>query len=119
MPDFINSVRLSSYAIFRVYNPTSNNVTIYDASYITSHIDKLVGEPDLTLVNAMRVLRKVDNYLAIGYSRGVMKFDGEKFSIMFTGPTSVLYLGESKDKKLLYCRSVGIFEVSEDFSTVI
>ena len=100
------------------YNPTSNNVTIYDASYITSHIDKLVGEPDLTLVNAMRVLRKVDNYLAIGYSRGVMKFDGEKFSIMFTGPTSVLYLGESKDKKLLYCRSVGIFEVSEDFSTV-
>ena len=100
------------------YNPTSNNVTIYDASYITSHIDKLVGEPDLTLVNAMRVLRKVDNYLAIGYSRGVMKFDGEKFSIMFTGPTSVLYLGESKDKRLLYCRSVGIFEVSDDFATV-
>lgn len=100
------------------YNPASNDVTIYDSNYITSHTDQIEGEPDLSLVTAMRVLRSLDHYLAIGYSRGIMKFDGEHFSIMATGPTSVLYLGKSNEGKLLYCRSVGIFEVDDDFKNV-
>ena len=43
VPDFVNSVRLSSYAIFRVYNPTSNKVVlnIYDGSQLGTIINSV------------------------------------------------------------------------------
>ena len=98
------------------FNPSDDNVFIYDTTYINDHLDKLVNDPDTSIVSAMRALRSYDNYLAIGYSRGVIKFDGSKFSVMFTGPTSVLYIAKSKDNKLLFNRSAGIFEIDDDFS---
>ena len=97
------------------YNPTAKSVTIYDEEYIASHTEKLKDVPDVSLVAAMRCLRSFDNYLAIGYTRGVAKFDGSKFSAMGTGPTSVLYLSKSKDGKLLFNRSTGIYEVDDSF----
>ena len=98
------------------YNPSDDNIFIYDADYISSHIDKTVGDPDLSVTGAMRSLRSFDNYIAAGYSRGIVKFDGEKFSVMFTGPTSVLYLSKSNTGTLLFNRSAGIFEIDDDFS---
>ena len=100
------------------YNPSSNNVTIYDVSYMTAHLDKLVGDPDLAIIGAMRSLRAFDNYLAAGYSRGIVKFDGEKFSVLYTGPTSVLYLSKFPNGQLAYNRTAGIFLVSDDFETI-
>ena len=100
------------------YDPVNDSVFIYDADYMNAHIDKLVGEPDTTLIGAMRSLRAFDNYLAAGYSRGIVKFDGEKFSVMYTGPTSVLYIVKSNEGKLLFNRSAGIFSIDDSFSKI-
>ena len=99
------------------YNPNNDNLVIYDAEYIADHISKVVEVPDISIVAAMRCLRNFDNYLAIGYTRGVAKFDGTNFSAMGTGPTSVLYLSKSNEGKLLFNRSAGIFEIDDDFTT--
>ena len=99
------------------YDPATDNVVIYDSEYITSHLEKVVEVPDTSIIAAMRCLRSFDNYLAIGYTRGVAKFDGNKFSAMGTGPTSVLYLSKSKEGKLLFNRSAGIFEIDDDFTS--
>ena len=99
------------------YNPSNDNLVIYDAEYIADHISKVVEVPDISIVAAMRCLRSFDNYLAIGYTRGVAKFDGTNFSAMGTGPTSVLYLSKSNEGKLLFNRSAGIFEIDDDFTT--
>ena len=98
------------------YNPVNDNVVIYDAEHITSHLDKLVEVPDTSIIAAMRCLRSFDNYLAIGYTRGVAKFDGTNFSAMGTGPTSVLYLSKSNEGKLLFNRSAGIFAIDDNFT---
>ena len=100
------------------YNPTDNIVFIYDAEYMNDHLNKLVGDPDTSVISAMRSLRALDGYLAAGYSRGIVKFDGEKFSVMYTGPTSVLYVGKSNEGKLLFNRSAGIFSIDDDFSKI-
>ncbi len=100
------------------YDPSSTNVTIYDVSYMNAHLDKVVGDPDLTVIGAMRSLRAFDNYLAAGYSRGIVKFDGELFSVLYTGPTSVLYLSKFNTGELAYNRTAGIFLVDDDFNTI-
>ena len=99
------------------YDPISDSVIIYDAEYIAAHLDKVVDVADTSLIAAMRCLRSFDHYLAIGYTRGVAKFDGSKFSAMGTGPTSVLYLSKSNEGKLLFNRSAGIFEIDDGFSS--
>ena len=98
------------------YNPSTSAVTIYDVEYVTNHTDKLVGEPNLDLTDTVRSLRNFDSYLAIGYGRGVMKFDGTNFSVMNTGNTGVLYISKSKDGKLIFNRTAGIFEIDDDFT---
>ena len=98
------------------YDPSTENVVIYDSDYISTHTDKLIGNPDIDLANAMRALRAFDNYLAIGYQRGLIKFDGVNFSIMYIG-SNVLYIGASKEGKLLFDRTAGIYEVDDDFTT--
>lgn len=98
------------------YNPSTDAVIIFDAEYIADHTSILVEVPDVSIVAAMRCLRSFDNYLAIGYTRGVAKFDGTNFSAMGTGPTSVLYLSKSKEGKLLFNRSAGIFEIDDNFT---
>ena len=98
------------------YSPASNGVKIYDAEYVAAHLEKTVGSPDLSLTSAMRALRNFGTYLGIGYSRGVMKFDGTKFSVMYTGSRSVLFLDKSKDGKMIYDQTIGLFEVDDDFT---
>ncbi len=107
----INGIGLVKYEIEK------DELTIYDIDYITSHLDKLTGDPEIALTNATRSLRAFDDYLAIGYARGVMKFDGEKFSIVNVG-TNVLYMNKTKDGKLLCDKTKGLFIIEDDFSTI-
>lgn len=100
------------------YDPNTSETVIYDGEYISSHTDKLVGDPDLSLTNAVRSLRSFDNYLAIGYSRGLMRFDGAKFSVMYVGPKSVLFINKSNDGKLMFDKTDGIFEVDDAFENI-
>lgn len=99
------------------YDPISAAVTIYDLDYISTHIDKTVGNPDLSFTNTVRCLRSFDNYLAMGYARGVMKFDGINFSIMHVG-SNVLYINKTKDGKLLFDRTQGLFVIDDEFETI-
>lgn len=97
------------------YDPHAEEVVIYDSDYIVNHLGTLVGDPDLALVNTVRSLRSFDGYLALGYARGVMRFDGERFSIMNIG-SNVLYINKTKDGKLLFDRTQGIFVVDDEFT---
>lgn len=98
------------------YDPTTEAVFIYDKAYIADHIDKIVGEVNLGATDSVRSLKSFDSYLAIGYGRGLLKFDGVSFSAMFV-PANVLYFQQSKEGKLLFVRTQGIFEVDDDFTT--
>lgn len=99
------------------YDPKTEQVVIYDQSYIADHHDKLVGAPDLTLTNAIRSMRAFDDTLVLGYSRGVMLFDGTDFSIMNIG-SNVLYINKTKDGQILIDRTQGLFVIDDDFSSV-
>lgn len=97
------------------YDPHAEQVVIYDGDYIAEHHGKLVGAPDLTITNTIRCMRSFDDYLALGYIRGVMRFDGENFSVMHVG-SNVLYINKTKDGQLLFDRSQGLFAIDDDFS---
>ncbi|WP_405346372.1 hypothetical protein, partial [Ruminococcus sp.] len=99
------------------YDPSSEAVKIYDQNYIIDHHGKLVGDPALETTNTVRSLRSFDDYLALGYTRGLMRFDGTEFSVMNLG-TNVLYINKTKDGQLLYDRTQGLFVVDDDFSGV-
>ena len=97
------------------YDPASNAVQIYDIDYMTAHIDKSVDNPNLELINTPRALRSFDNYLAIGCARSIMKFDGVSFSVMNIG-SNVLYINKTKDGKLLFDKTQGLFVIDDDFT---
>ena len=99
------------------YDPATNTANIYDLDYISTHIDKAVNNPDISFTNTVRCLRSFDNYLAMGYARGVMKFDGTNFSVMYTGDSNVLYINKTKDGKLLFDRTQGLFVIDDEFDT--
>ncbi|MBO4868971.1 MAG: HD domain-containing protein [Clostridia bacterium] len=97
------------------YDPASEKVVIYDADYIQSHIEKTVGDPDLSLTNSIRSMRSFDDYLVLGYSKGIMRFDGADFSVMNIG-SNVLYINKTKDGKILFDKTKGLFVIDDDFS---
>ena len=97
------------------YDPLTEQVVIYDAEYVANHCGKLVGDPDLTLTNTIRCMRSFDDYLALGYIRGVMRFDGTDFSVMHLG-SNVLYINKTKDGQLLIDRSQGLYVIDDDFT---
>ena len=99
------------------YNPVTEDVFIYDPTYIADHVDKVVGEVDLATTDSLRSLKSFDTYLAIGYGRGLLKFDGVKFSAMYV-TANVLYFQKSSEGKLLFARTQGLFEVDDDFTTI-
>ena len=98
------------------YDPSTQAVKIYDVDYVTDHIDKTVGGPSLALTNTVRSLRSFDGFLAAGYSRGIMKFDGEKFSVMNVG-SNVLYINKTSDGKILFDRTAGLYVIDDDFTS--
>ena len=99
------------------YDPGTEEVVIYDYDYISTHLGTLVNDPDITLTDKVRSLRSFGDYLALGYSRGIMRFDGTDFSIIQTG-TNVLYINQTKDGKILFDQTKGLYTVDDDFTTV-
>ena len=99
------------------YDPASDQVVIYDQAYIADHIGKLVDDPDLAVTNSVRSLRSFDDYLAVGYARGLMLFDGTSFSIMNIG-SNVLYINKAADGRIMFDRTQGLYTIDEDFSSV-
>ncbi len=97
------------------YDPRTEQVVIYDADYVAEHHGKLVGNPDLSITNTVRCMRSFDDYLALGYIRGVMRFDGETFSVMHVG-SNVLYINKTKDGQLLFDKSQGLYVIDDDFT---
>ena len=101
------------------YDPATQNVVIYDVDYIRSHVGKVVGEPDLSITNTIRSMRSFgDEFLALGTSRALMKFDGTDFSIMQIG-SNVLYINKTKDGKILFDKTQGLFYIDEAFTEAI
>ncbi len=98
------------------YDPALETVEIYDYEYISNHLGTLVNDPDLALTDKVRSLRSFDDYLVLGCTRGIMRFDGESFSIISTD-ANVLYINKTKDGKILYDQTKGLFVVDDDFST--
>ena len=99
------------------YDPVQEKVEIYDYEYISNHLGTLVDDPDLTLTDKTRSLRNFDDFLVIGYIRGIMRFDGRSFSIINTG-SNVLYIDKTKDGEILFDQTKGLFVVDDDFTTV-
>ena len=99
------------------YDPESEQVVIYDYDYISKHLGTLVNDPDITLLDKTRSMRSFDDALIIGYSRGIMRFDGESFSVINMG-SNVLYINRTKDGKILFDQSKGLYVVDDDFTAV-
>lgn len=97
------------------YDPKTEKVVVYDQNYIADHHGKLVGDPDLTVTNAIRSMRSFDNYLVLGYTRGVMLFDGTDFSVMNIG-ANVLYINKTKDGDILIDRTQGLYVIDDAFT---
>ncbi len=97
------------------YDPETENVEIYDADYVAAHIDKTVGDPDLSVTNTIRSMRAFDDCLVLGTMRSLVKYDGTSFSVMQIG-SNVLYINKTKDGKILFDRTQGLFVVNDDFT---
>ena len=100
------------------YDPKSEKVVIYDQSYISEHLGKLVGDPDLAVTNSIRSMRAFDDFLVLGYARGIMRFDGTDFSIMNIG-SNVLYINKTKDGRILFDRTQGLYVIDDEFTSAI
>jgi energy-coupling factor transport system substrate-specific component len=97
------------------YDPASEEIFVYDLDYISTHLGTLVNDPDISLPNSVRSMRSFDDYLALGYARGIMRFDGTLFSVMNIG-SNVLYINKTKDGKIMFDRTQGLYVVDDDFT---
>ena len=98
------------------YDIVNEKVNIFDIEYIKNHLGKLVGDANVDYASTARSLRAFDDYLAIGYSKGVIKFDGNTFSIMHIG-SNVLYINKTNDGKLMFDRTRGLYVIDDEFTT--
>ncbi len=113
---FRDKICFAVYGIGLVeYDPASDEVFIYDLDYIGSHLGTLVNDPDISVTNTIRSMHSCGDYLALGYARGIMRFDGSTFSVMNVG-SNVLYINETKDGKILFDRTQGLYVIDEDFT---
>ncbi|MBP5550579.1 MAG: HD domain-containing protein [Bacilli bacterium] len=116
--EFNNKIYFAANNIGLVeYDPSNNNIKIYDIDYIENHINNSYNEPIISVTNSIRCLRAFDNYLIIGYAKGVMRFDGTSFDVNYRGEKSVLYITKTVDGKVMFNKTEGIYIMSDDFST--
>ena len=100
------------------YDEATKQVVIYGTDYIGAHSTGL-DESRKLYVSSIRSLRAFDNYLAMGYSRGIMKFDGTKFWVCSSiNEKSVLYINKSNNGELLFDTTEGIYTINNSFTQV-
>ncbi|MBO7662135.1 MAG: HD domain-containing protein [Clostridia bacterium] len=115
---FRDKVFFAVYGVGLVeYDPADESVVIYDQDYMTANLGTQIGDPDPELFTTMRSMRSFDDYLALGYTRGIMRFDGTTFSVMNIG-SNVLYINKTKDGEILFDRTAGLYVIDRDFTTV-
>jgi len=98
------------------YDPKTENVFIYDVDYISSHISRLVGDPDIKVTNTIRSMRSLGDELILGTTRSLMRFDGTSFSVMDIG-SNVLYINQTKDGQILFDRTTGLYVIDDEFTS--
>lgn len=99
------------------FDPKTNIIKIYDKTILENAIVSKVNNPDLDYMTTFRCLRAFDNFLAIGYSKGIMKFDLEKLYI-YNANGNVLYINKSTNNEVVYDQSKGLFKINNDFTEV-
>ena len=116
---FNNKIYFASYKYGLVeYDPETTTINVYGADYIQTHLDAQYNSPNLTVTNTMRCLRAFDGFLAIGYTKGIMKFDGTNFIVNFTG-SNVMFIQKDNNGKVMFNRSSGLFVINNDFSEIV
>ena len=114
---FNGKVYIAAYYVGLVeFDPETSDVKIYDVDYITNHNTK-TEDTDLNHTNNMRSLRSFDDYLAIGFTKGIMKFDGTDFKIFWTG-SNVLFINKTKDGNPIFDMTKDIKTIDNDFTAV-
>jgi len=97
------------------YDPVSEEVFIYDQPYMSTHLGKLVDDPDISILDTVRSMRSFDDCLVLGYTRGVIRFDGSLFSVMNIG-SNILYINKTNDGKILFDKTQGLYVIDDDFT---
>ena len=101
------------------YDPTSETTKMYDSDYISNHLSSKSNESSLDYLVVMRSLRAFDDFIAIGYSQGIMKFDGETFTASHDSKNkAVLFISKSNTGKVLYSTTQGIYEIDNAFEKI-
>lgn len=113
--EYNGKIYFASYYIGLIeYNPINDEIKIYDISYIESHNNgNLYNNPNLSLTNMIRCLRKVDDCLVMGYSKGIMSFDGENFVINCTN-SNVLFINEGPNGNIIFDTTKALYETNID-----
>ena len=93
------------------YNPTNDDIKVYDSTAINTS----AGVTSSYTQNA-RCMHSFGDLLVIGYSRGIMSFDGTKFTVTELD-NSVLYINSDANNNILFVYNHrGIFRIDKDLS---
>lgn len=116
---FNNKIYIAAYNIGLIeYNANTKNVVIYDSNTIDSNSNVVSSNGTKEYYKNIRCIRSFGDFIVMGYSLGLMKFDGTSFTINEL-TNSVLYIDKSPDNKItfVYNRN-GIYYASNDLKTL-
>ena len=101
------------------YNPKTNDVNIYGDDFMKNeaNIISKTNNPDLAYCISIRSLRAFDDFLALGYSKGLIKFDGTKIAVYNVG-SNILYINKTADGKVLYDQTKGLYTINDEFTEI-
>ncbi len=109
---FNNKLYFASYNLgILEYNPIDNDIKVYDSTTINAS----AGVTSSYTQN-VRCMHSFGDLLVIGYSRGIMSFDGTKFKVTELD-NSVLYINSDSNNNILFVYNHrGIFRIDKDLS---
>ena len=112
---FNGKIYIAAYNLGLIeYDPVTYNVNIYTEEEIDTNGTVVSEAGTKNYYKNIRCLRAFDNYLLMGYSSGIIKFDGSSFLIREL-KNSVLYINKDKNNNpvFIYNRN-GIYNASSD-----
>ena len=93
------------------YNPVDNAIKEYNAAAINTS-----AGVNSSYVQQARCMHSFGDLLVIGYSKGIMSFDGTKFTVTELD-NSVLYINSDANNNILFVYNHrGIFRIDKDLS---
>jgi len=113
-----DKIYFAAYGIGLVeYDPKTDGTKIYGQTELENAIVSKSDDTKLEYITMIRDLRAFDNFIALGYSKGIMKFDLEKLYIYHTG-SNVLYINKGPNNEIIYDQSKGLFKINDDFTQI-